>query len=296
MNSPACNTGVHPPSEGRETAPLFHFDWYRATVPTSVESLTQHCLDIAGPYPQLLQGKGRFNYHHSRTIEQAGDRVATILYGGSNGHPNVEASGYRAANLAKMLREGGPHRVTRCDIARDVYGVGLFEELDAMASSLARQYGIKSRRITNDDPADGDTRYIGSRASAVFVRIYEKGKADRLQHGELEPEVLEPWVRVELEVKPQKEMREVAARLEPAQFWGVSAWTQQLAKEAFNMGAAPIPFHPRRTASDDRAFATMCTQYRNLLQRRLKTVHGGDQDALAREILARVFDDREAAA
>jgi hypothetical protein len=105
-------------------------------------------------------------------------------------------------------------------------------------------------------------------------------------------------VRVELEVKPQKEMKGLAALMPPEAFWGVSAWTAQLASEALAMSPNPVPFHPRRTASDDRAFAFMCAQYRNLLRRRCATKYGGDRDALGREIVSAIYDDvgREQAA
>jgi hypothetical protein len=40
----------------------------------------------------------------------------------------------------------------------------------------------------------------------------------------------------------------------------------------------------------------MCAQYRNLLRRRVDDRHGGDRMALAREILASVYDDTQEAA
>jgi hypothetical protein len=103
-------------------------------------------------------------------------------------------------------------------------------------------------------------------------------------------------VRCELEIKPQKEMKDQAALMSPEAFWGVSAWTAQLASEAFAMSPDLVPFHPRRTASDDRAFATMVGQYRNLLRRRCDDKHDGDQLALAQEIVRAVFDQADAKA
>ena len=102
-------------------------------------------------------------------------------------------------------------------------------------------------------------------------------------------------MRCELEVKPQKDMKAQAATMSPDAFWGCSAWATRLATEAFAMSPEPIPFHPRRTASDDRAFAFMCAQYRNLLQRRCVERHGGDRAALAAEILEAVYSDAPAA-
>jgi hypothetical protein len=230
-------------------------------------------------------------------VTSGGDRVATILHGGSNGHPNVEASGERAPHLAKLLRSMGPHRVTRCDVAIDLYGHDAFADTEQLAMVIAKDTGLQVRKVGSPlDRTAGETVYIGSRSSALFVRIYEKGKADRAVYGDVGVDALEPWVRCELEVKPQKDMKALAATMEPEAFWGCSEWTARLAQEAFAMSPDPIPFHPRRTASDDRAFAFMCAQYRNLLRRRVDDRHGGDRMALAREILASVYDDTQEAA
>lgn len=266
------------------------FDWYRATVPVHPDVLTDACVELAGKYPQIEEGKGRFNYLRSRTILAAGDRVATILYGGDNGHPNVEASGNRAPALAEMLRAGGPHRVTRCDIAIDLHGDALFEQLVGLASSIAAKHRLGLRRISNPlDRTAGDTVYIGSRKSTVFARIYEKGKADRAAFSEDEAEALQGWVRCELEVKPQKDMKDRAATVQPDEFWGISAWTAQLAKEALNMSPDPLPFHPRRLASDERAYRFAVQQYRAVMQRRCADRFNGDRRAFMQQLEADLF-------
>ena len=242
------------------------------------------------------EGKGRFNYHTATTVTSGGERVATILHGGPNGHPNVEASGERAPWLADLLRANGPHRVTRCDVAIDLYGRDAFVGMEQIALRLAGDLNLDfDKRSKPLHPWKGETIYLGSRKSALFARIYEKGKADRAVYSDESAEVLDPWVRCELEVKPEKDMKALAATMPPEAFWGCSDWTARLASEAFAMSPEPIPFHPRRTASDDRAFAFMCAQYRNLLQRRCADRHGGDRDALAREILAAVYSDGVAA-
>ena len=294
MLPPACNTGVHPhtpPAAG--FAERCRFAWYRATVPAHPELLLNAVLSLAESLPTVEEGKGRFNYRHALTVTEAGDRLATILHGGPNGHPNVEASGERAPRLAELLRSMGTHRVTRCDVAIDLYGDDTFRATEELAHRIAQDNGIQLRKIASPlDRSAGDTVYLGSRKSSLFARIYEKGKADRNVYGDsVGSDALEPWVRCELEVKPEKDMKALAATMSPDAFWGCSDWTARLASEAFAMSPEPIPFHPRRTASDDRAFAFMCAQYRNLLRRRCEERHGGDREALAREILEIVYSD-----
>lgn len=292
---PACNTGVHPHALTPSRASRSHFDWYRATVPASLELLTQACLELAGKYPVVEDGKGRFNYLRSRTISSGGDRVATILHGGTNGHPNVEASGNRAPALAAMLRAGGEHRVTRCDVAVDLHGVGLFDELGKVAASIAKEQRLTFRRISSPlDRTAGDTVYIGSRKSTVFARIYEKGKADRAAYSDVDADMLSGWVRCELEVKPQKEMKARAATVEPDEFWGIAAWTARLADEALNMSPEPLPFHPRRMASDERAYAFAVAQYRAVMQRLCADKFDGDRRAFMAKLEADLFSYGEA--
>lgn len=291
---PVCNTGVHPPLSGVPFAHASRFDWYRATVPARHELVIERCLEMAGDTARVDLGKGRFNYAHSTTISVSGDRVATVLHGGSNGHPNVEASGDRAPGLAKLIRAMGEHRVTRCDVALDVYGDTAFRDLEGLAMSIAKQHGIGMRKIGNPlDPTAGETVYLGSRSSTIYARIYEKGKADSALYGDVEPAMLHRWVRCELEVKPQKDMKAVAASMPPEAFWGVSAWSQQLASEAFQMAPETVPFHPRRTASDERAYATLVAQYGPLLRRRCEDRFNGDRMALLEEFASRIWGDEE---
>lgn len=285
MMPPACNTGVHPPIGVTASSAESVFDWYRATVPASVPMLTDAVMRIAGRYPRLVEGKGRFNYLRSTSIEDMDGRVATILHGGPNGHPNVEASGDRAPVLAAMLRAGGEHRVTRCDVAVDLYGDTLFSELRQLGIGIAREHGIDTRDVKSPtSDAAGKTFYLGSRKSTVFARIYEKGKKDGKAYRDWPQEVLDPWVRIELEVKPQKDMKAKAASIQPHEFWGISAWTSHLAEKALAMAPDPIPFHPRRTATDQQAYTTLVTQYRNLAQRRLKNTFNGDREAFLRAL------------
>jgi hypothetical protein len=254
--------------------------------------IVEAVLRLTSDVPTVESGKGRFNYRHSLTVTSGGERVATILHGGPNGHPNVEASGERAPDLADLLRSMGPHRVTRCDVAIDLYGSDAFVKLEQIVHGIAADNRLQLRKIASPLDRDaGDTVYVGSRKSPLFARIYEKGKADRAVYSNVATDVLEPWVRCELEVKPEKDMKAVAATMSPEEFWGCSDWTARLAAEAFAMSPDPIPFHPRRTASDERAWAFMIAQYRNLIQRRCEDRHGGDREALAREWLASVYSD-----
>lgn len=290
---PACNTGVHPPCpEAVGFASRCRFDWYRATVPAHPDLIINEVSRLVDGPVSVTEGRGRFNYLYAATVASGGDRVATILHGGPNGHPNVEASGERAVDLAQLLRRMGAHRVTRADVCADLYGADAFAKSEAIAHRIAGEYGLQLRKIATPlDRTAGETIYLGSRKSTLFARIYEKGKSDRACYSDVGADTLEPWVRCELEVKPQKDMKGTASTMPPEAFWGCSEWTARLASEAFAMSPDPVPFHPRRTSTDDRSFAWMLKQYRGLLRRRVAERHRGDRMALAREILEGVYDD-----
>ncbi len=266
------------------------FDWYRATVPAHHDLIAEACMSLGGAYVRRENGlRGRFNYDKRIEIRDGNDRVATILHGGSNGHPCVEASSDRAPALAALLKDRGPHNVTRCDVAVDMVGEGLYNRLKGLAERIAVEQGIECREIAHLRSENGNTTILGSQKSVVWARIYEKGKHDGEWHEQIDHALLATWVRVEIQVAPQKEMKAHAARFEPDDFWGISGWTRQLAAEALEMSPDPIPFHPRRTATDDKAFSTMLRQYRNLIHRRLEAVHDGDKAALMSEIEGRWF-------
>lgn len=267
------------------SGPVSKFDWYRATVPVHHEILAQACMSIGGNYPRREDGlKGRFNYDHRIEIKAGNDRVATILHGGRNGHPNVEASSDRAPALAALLKDMGAHNVTRCDVAVDLVGEGLYGRLKRLAGRISDQQRIACKEIRNRSAEKGNTTVLGSEKSVVWARIYEKGKHEGVWYGDIDPALLKTWVRVEIQVSPEKEMKAHAARFQPEDFWGISDWTRQLAEEAFAMSPDPIPFHPRRVASDQKAFLTCTSQYHNLMRRRVEAVHSGDKQALWLEL------------
>jgi hypothetical protein len=248
-------------------------------------------MESAGPNAVLTHGPGRFNYLHASTVTLGDDRIATVLHGGPNGQPNVEASGEQAPALADLLRSKGPHRVTRCDVAVDLYGQGVYRQLEAIGLAIAEQHRLKSQRIHHPlNEHLGSTLYLGSRKSPLFARIYEKGKADAAKYGHQDAD-LDPWVRLELEVKPEKEMKALASTLPPEAFWGCGVWTRQLAQEALSMTSEPIPFRPLRRSNNDLAYYHACEQYAQVFRKRCMVHHNGNREEFLRDLLARVFDE-----
>lgn len=97
------------------------FDWYQATIPAHPVDLVQSILSTLAPGGDVVEGRGKHNYHQSFTIRDVqGDRVAMVLAGGPNGDPNAVASGASTDAFVPLVRERWPdHRVTRFDAAED---------------------------------------------------------------------------------------------------------------------------------------------------------------------------------
>lgn len=272
------------------------FDWYRATVPAHhslVLQALQAALSDGGVSYEVQPGKGRFNYLESTSLVDAGERLVTVLHGGPNGNPSVESSGDNAPALANFLRSTWiDHKPSRVDVAIDFKGSDLFNTMIALIHRFADTYRLNCTSVINRDKSKGDTYYLGSRSSAVFVRCYEKGKQLQSNTCGGVSIGLDDWVRLELEAKPLKPFRLSAARLEPAEFWGLADWTRKLVKEALSMDVEPIRMRPQRVADHERAMGFLASQYGPTLLRHLERM-GGDQDRFLSDLLARIRGEGE---
>lgn len=276
--------GVVPASE---SALESRFDWYRATVPAHHALILDRLSDAIGECGREA-GRGRFNYHERTSLTVDGEAVVNVLHGGPNGHPSVESTGDNAPALAGFLRGAWPeHRPSRVDVAIDMRRAGLFNDMVALFGRFSDRYRLNCTSVINRDPSKGDTYYLGSRSSAVFVRCYEKGKQLQTNTCEGVSIGLDDWVRLELEAKPLKPFRDQAAILEPDAFWGLAEWTRSLVKEAVSMDVEPLRMRPQRVADHERAMRFLASQYGPTILRELRN-HDGDTAALGQALVDRI--------
>lgn len=249
------------------------FDWYQATIPDHPLDVVQAVHSRLAPGGEVQEGRGQNGYRQTFTVRQAdGDRVAVVMCGGNNGaYPNAMASGAVAHPFASLVRELWPaHKVTRVDAAEDMAEEGAYEALEGVCRALAQERGLKGRRILPDDPAEGRTYYIGSPASDVLTRLYDKtAETRRSLPPERHEEVPDHWVRIEARVRPRKDAGYVAASLTPEQVWGCSAWTHELARRLFSLDLARVEMQAGRESDHDRAYRFMLQQYGPTLRRML---------------------------
>lgn len=248
------------------------FDWYQATIPETPEALIDGLFESLGG-DEVKHARGKHNYHHSTTIlDGAGDRIALVLHGGPNGHPNVTASGEKTPSFVQAVRgKWAEHYVTRFDAAEDFDGEGAYERLHGVCREVAEDSRIKGRAIIPDDLREGRSYYLGAASSDVRVRLYDKA-AEMRRHIEPGRHHLIPdnLTRLEVQVRPRNEWRRFASQMTPETIWGFSPWSSKLAQGALGLALERIEMRARKETTHDRAYRFMVTQYRNVLMRQLE--------------------------
>lgn len=252
------------------------FDWYAATLEISPHQLLDGLRGGLGAEVREMK-RGMHGYRQGFELLRDGCVVARALAGGTNVHPHAFASGEDAVEFARIVRANWPdHRVTRMDTAVDFDGAGDWERVTALALELADELGLKVGHAGDwHRGEDGRTLYIGSRKSAVFLRIYEKGKQL--------PESGRPnWVRCEVVVRPEGDSRLAAAASTATAAWGYAAWTQEFARRLLGVDVERVAISLRRPADDEKAMETVMEQYWRVFERQAG-VHGG-WEGLGREL------------
>lgn len=272
------------------------FDWYQATVPATQPALLAALLaDLPEGVVQEV-GKGFNSFAHRVDLSEDGEVLATIMHGGVNPQPNVKSSGDNAPALAQFLRRQFPeHRVSRLDVCLDMRGDGLFDDIVRVMSHVGRDFRLKGEKIIPDDLDDGSTYYLGSRASPLRIRCYEKGKQLYKLTGDPVWRMFFDWVRLELQVRPEKGFKLTAASMEPDAFWGCSAWTREIAEGAMSMNPDPVAMKPTRIADHERAMRALTAQYGSTIRRQVMKL--GSWDAFTADLQQRlglVQDDQAA--
>lgn len=269
------------------------FDYYRATPWAEFSELIEvFMFELAQIYGEvrLQEGGAVRHYATHKVIVDRYDNPLVQLMTGGNLRPNVLAKGAPSGPVSDILRANWKHGPSRVDPCIDVAQAGLWAFLLDWTQDFARDYRIHLRTVLNAEPDHGDTIYLGSRSSQVFLRLYQPGLKRAQEEGRIGDQITQlerDTVRIELEFKPQNpKAKEAAAILAPHEFWSVSRWTSAFAKRILAMEVVPVTVSMRRESNRDRALRFMCHQYGSHLEGLLDE-HGGDLEAFAEDILRR---------
>lgn len=253
------------------------FDWYTASIPTKPQCVID-CLTGDFEFSEPLPATPRQGYERAVKIARGETVLATVMWGGNTGI-NVYASasgGYSPAFAQVIRREFPEHCLIRADVALDFDEEGAWESLSGLAIATADKFGLKVDHHGDfHRQQNGRTINIGSRTSAAFKRLYEKGKQLKLED---HPH----WVRDELEFKPQNARAKLAyASASPVEIWHSTKWTTSVWEALFGPSSTVCvaPAGSIRVPGDDeRALEFMAKQYGNVLRRKLEAL-GGDVES-----------------
>ena len=248
------------------------FDWYQASVPGVAPEAIMSALSLSDYYGDWEQIKPLKNYDSAAAFVLGNETKFKIHFGGQNEEhgANVVGSGAHAQELSDLLRENFPsHRVSRLDSCEDYYHPKAYEYLRKVALMVGTKHKVKCREIVKPLPEsdDGRTIYLGADSSVVSMRIYEKGK--QLDRGT-------EWVRAELQVRPQKEMKSQIALLDSTAVWGMSKWSHQMGVELGKKNLQRVDVQVYQQSDHDRAYRFFLKQYGNTLKQMLAS-HGSPE-------------------
>jgi DNA relaxase NicK len=126
----------------------------------------------------------------------------------------------------------------------------------------AKKAGINTKWIRNSDRNIGDTLYVGSQTSRVMIRLYEKGKEQRLTGAKRDL-----WWRAEVQLRPDTKAKQWAYSWSAGMVWGSSRITREFM--AYLTGeklvANNLQVSDMKKGLEDRA-AWLVKQYGNLLK------------------------------
>lgn len=257
------------------------FDWYQASIPEVDPAIVMSTLSRADYYGQWEEVRPLKGYDVGAQFVVGSDVKYRINHGGQNAAfgPNVVGSGGSANQLALIIREHFPmHRVSRMDSCEDFHHKDMYRHLRKIALRIAKDQKVQVREITKPlkESDDGRTLYLGSQTSAVSMRIYEKGK--QLDCGD-------EWVRAELQIRPQKDVKSIAASLSPVEVWGLSKWSHSMAIQLGNTDLQRVDVQVYQQSDHDRAYSFMLKQYRRVFEQMLAS-HGSPET-----VGAQIFHD-----
>lgn len=245
------------------------FDWYQASIPEVSPQVVMDTLSKSDYYGEWVETKPIKGYDMGVQFV-LGDQVKfRINHGGQNAEhgPNVLATGGAAPALAEIIRRAFPaHKVSRVDSCQDFFHADAYPYLRKKLLRIATENKVKAMEITKplQESDDGCSLYLGADSSIVSARLYERGKKNNTD---------KELVRLELQVRPKKDMKICAAVLSPLEMWGLAKWSLQVAQKIGNTDLKRVDVQLYQPSDHERAYRFMLKQYRRTLER-MQALHG----------------------
>jgi hypothetical protein len=208
-----------------------------------------------------------FKVGNELVCPSTGKRLMLMSSGGDHvkGVTQFQCTGSNAPSLASALAASGVmHEPSRVDAAIDWFEDSLFDTLARAFKMYAVDKGLKISTPGDWERGEGRTLYIGSRGSALMVRLYEKGYEER-KKGDFSAPL--NWVRFEVEVKyKKKDERKRIAGLKPSDCFRLG-WVHGLCETImFQSHRLPMPSGYKGLTDEERRVNWLIKQYGNALR------------------------------
>lgn len=261
------------------------FDWWQVTVSlegwgswdshggrevSAIENFL-NWLESSIAFCNPVNGRGGNGFSQSRSFMRGDTEICRVLWGGANEDPNIKASGHYSRFIHDLIKSRFKlGKISRVDSAFDsMTGTHEFRRVASWLEERAKDASLKVKWIINKDPNDGDTLYIGSKSSRVQIRLYEKGKEQRLTG-----EKRDLWWRAEIQYRPDSSHKEQTYNWSAGMVWSAS----RVASELWHfLGgeklAAKKEDIPRKAKTLDDKTVTFLKQYHNFI-REIASIEG----------------------
>jgi len=237
---PACNTGV----ENKSVSQRIH--WLEVTfksaddkkLPDSLPTEGIECYPLHGYNEGLKFSDGRMEFRHTART----DMGLHIQWDGSS----LDALSFPALSLVVFLLKVGA-RFTRIDLATDAIGYGLKAE-DATNEIRKKAFVCRCKKTPAwfDPTFGGWTQYLGTKASEIHLRIYDKAA---------ELGISGDYTRVELVVRGKRAQKAAEAIVRGHDFRSLVAGYAQFPqwkewREVMVADVVALPAEKKETATD----------------------------------------------
>lgn len=278
-------------------------DWFQATVKLPPVCVLSKVGLIGDSVIQDTKSARKMHYPYGFQVIRDGMKIAA---GGFHDyhegqHTHILATSDNAPEIANLLRtEFGKHlHVTRIDVCQDFETQEAFDSIRKIAKKIAKDHRVSFPAYEDSVHSwSGRTQYIGSKSAECMARLYDKGyeqlakwsnqsgmprfhpeDIDKIELSDGRTIHPKDLIRLELQVRPKDpEARQTIALLEPAQVWGFSKWSKELAEKVFNLELERFYFQQKKHTTDERALRVMCSQYGKVLMKLHLSMDLSDQE------------------
>lgn len=269
-----------------------HFDWYAATIPERSAEVGLEMLHAGLGGVVVDNERGMNGFSRSWSIRGPEGVRCTFLAGGVNPYPHAFASGDQTAAFVDVVRGHWPgnHDVSRMDSAQDFDEVGCWDKLKEACLTVAKRLDLLAECqgdwVGHNLGVRGRTLYIGSRKSACYVRLYEKGKQMRGLNPAIALKYSENWIRLEAQIRPDRNNRDKAAIVSPLEAWGFSTTTQEILAACTNQNVPRIESRGHNRSNLERTLDYLAHHFTKTFT--LGCVEAGGAESFGRQFMKRV--------